>query len=130
MTYVEWFDDFHKKRDKIVQKFKNRSQEEIIEYFVFENMVKNEPDFCLLYKEKKKCHNMEYLNCFFCACPYFEFNDDGLKVENGITVKSRCLISSKNSSKFIYKNVEHCDCSNCIVPHTKKFVTKFFKTYR
>lgn len=124
MTYTQWLKDFSTKRKTILKKLKNLSQKEIIEYFVFENMVEKEPDFCLLYKEKKKCHNVEYLNCLFCACPHFSFNDKGLRKEGDVIVKSECKIDSKNGGKFVYENVEHQDCSNCHVPHTKQFVTK------
>lgn len=127
MTYKEWAEDFTCKRNKIIEKLKSRSDEEIIEYFVFENMVEKEPDFCLLYKEKKKCHDIAYLNCMLCACPHFSFDDAGLRKEGDITIKSECTIHSKNSSKFVYENVEHCDCTNCHVPHTKQFVRKNLK---
>jgi len=90
-------------------------------------MIENEPDFCLLYKEKKKCHDTEYLNCLFCACPYFKFDDDGIKKDKNLIVKSECTINSKHSSKFIYEGVEHLDCSTCKIPHTKKFASTFIK---
>ncbi len=90
-------------------------------------MVKNEVDFCPLYKDSKKCHDIEYLNCFFCACPYFVFDDNGLKQEKGITIKSKCSISSRKSLKFIYKNTEHCDCSNCTIPHNSKYISAHLK---
>ena len=50
-------------------KLEDKTTDEVIEYFKFENMVKNEPDFCPLYKDNKKCHDMEDLNCYLCACP-------------------------------------------------------------
>jgi len=37
----------------------NLSDDEIIKYFSYDNMVKNELDFCPLYKDNKKCHNIE-----------------------------------------------------------------------
>ena len=55
------------------------SDEEVIAYFKFENMVKKEPDFCPLYKDNKKCHDMKELNCYLCACPNFRFDDEGFK---------------------------------------------------
>ena len=54
MTYKEWFINHGNKHKKIVEKLQNLSNDEIIDYFRFENMQKNEPDFCLLYKENKK----------------------------------------------------------------------------
>ncbi|EFU69798.1 conserved hypothetical protein [Aliarcobacter butzleri JV22] len=79
MTYEEWFLNQGKEHQKIITKLKDYNIDEIIDYFKFENMVINEPNFCLLYKENKKCHNIENLNCYLCACPYFRFNDKGLK---------------------------------------------------
>ena len=55
----------------------NKNNEAIIEYFKYDNMKKNEPDFCPLYNLNKKCHEMEDLNCYLCACSYFRFNDKG-----------------------------------------------------
>jgi len=127
MTYKKWYEENHKKRAVILDKLKNNTAKEIREYFIFENMVKNEPDFCPLYKEKKKCHDVKYLNCFYCACVHFVFNDGGLEENEGIIIKSKCSISSKHSGKFIYENALHCDCSNCTIPHTEKFVLKNIK---
>ncbi len=128
MSYFEWFETHANKHHFVIEKLraKNYSPKEIIDYFVFENMVVCEPDFCLLYANKQKCHNKAYLNCFLCACPHFRFNDEGLRVEKGITCKSECSIQSKKSSWFIHDNVAHLDCSACIVPHTKAYITKHF----
>ncbi len=71
MTYISWIENHSKKHQKLVQKLYSLSENELIEYFLYENMQKNEPDFCLLYKENKKCHDMKNLNCYLCACPEF-----------------------------------------------------------
>ena len=67
MSYREWFkkqgEDHRKIVDKLVDK--GLSKAEIIEYFDFDNMVAKENDFCPLYKDNKKCHDMESLNCFY-----------------------------------------------------------------
>ncbi len=65
MSYSGWFESHAIKHKKIVDKLvaKNYTQEQIIEYFEFENLVKEENDFCLLYKTNTKCHEMESLNC-------------------------------------------------------------------
>jgi len=128
MSYLEWFETHANKHHIIVEKLhkKNYTKEMIIDYFFFENLVKEEPDFCLLYANKQKCHDMKALNCYLCACPNFRFNDAGLKVEKGITYKSECSIHSKNSSYFVYDNVAHLDCSACSVPHTKAYISKHF----
>ena len=128
MSYLEWFDTHANKHGTIVQKLcaQNYTKEMIIEYFSFENMVEKEPEFCLLYTNKQKCHDIKNLNCYLCACPHFRFNDKGLSVEDGITRKSECAIASKKSSEFVYEKVVHLDCSACIVPHTKAFIDKHF----
>ncbi|MCD6173018.1 MAG: hypothetical protein J7J96_04400, partial [Sulfurimonas sp.] len=81
MSYSSWFDAHATKHKKIVDKLvaKGYNTEQIIEYFDFDSMVKHENDFCPLYKDNKKCHDMESLNCYLCACPNFRFNDDGIK---------------------------------------------------
>jgi len=128
MSYLEWFETHANKHHVIVQKLctQNYTKNQIIDYFDFENMVKNEPDFCLLYEKKQKCHNLKALNCFLCACPNFRFNDKGLRIEKGVTCKSECSIGSKKSGVFVYENVAHIDCSACIVPHTKAYISKHF----
>jgi len=128
MTYLDWFDDHAKKHQKIIEKLtaKKLTKEEIIEYFVFENMVKYEPSFCPLYAQNKKCHEIEYLSCYFCACPHFRFKDSGIEKIEEKTKYSFCAINSKDGSEGVYGDAIHQDCSKCLVPHTKKYVTKNF----
>jgi len=126
MTYIEWFNEHAKKHKTIVDKLvaKGYSKEQIIDYFDFDNMVNAEPDFCLLYQDNKKCHNMEKLNCYLCACPYFRFNDEGLGLYNEFKILSKCDIH--NGKEFAVEKSIHHDCSNCTVPHHKSFVEKNF----
>jgi len=128
MSYLEWFETHANKHHTIVQKLSAQkyTKERMIDYFLFENMVEKEPDFCLLYANKQKCHDIKALNCYLCACPHFRFNDAGLRVEEGVTCMSECSIGSKKSGVFVYENVAHLDCSVCIVPHTKAFIRKHF----
>ena len=65
MSYLEWFETHANKHRVIVQKLstQNYTKEMIIDYFLFENMVEKEPNFCLLYAKKQKCHNLQALNC-------------------------------------------------------------------
>lgn len=126
MTYKEWFLNHGNKHKKIIEKLKHLSNDEIIDYFRFENMQKNEPDFCLLYKENKKCHDIEDLNCYLCACPYFRFDDNGLeKIENK-TLFSKCSINSKKGSTFEGDDYIHHDCTSCVIPHKKNYIKKEF----
>ncbi len=123
MGYKSWFDTHAKKHKRIVDKLlkEGRSREEIIEYFLFDNMLKNEPDFCPLYKKNKKCHQIEELNCYLCACPNFRFNDEAT------IKKSYCSINSKEGRELKTQNgIIHQDCSNCTIPHHKKYIQNNF----
>ena len=126
MGYSDWFDKHAEKHKKIVDKLveRNYSKEQIIEYFEFENMVKEELDFCPLYADNKKCHDMQSLNCYLCACPNFRFSDAGIGEYNGQKILSKCEIN--NGEEFASKGVIHHDCSSCSVPHHKAFVEKNF----
>lgn len=127
MTYEEWFLKQGKLHKTVLKKLENLSNEEIIEYFKFENMLKNEPDFCPLYKESKKCHDMEDLNCYLCACPHFRFNDLGIKkTEDNKILYSVCSINSKKGSHFSTNSAIHQNCSDCLIPHKKKFIKTNF----
>lgn len=127
MGYINWFENHAQKHRKIVQKLqlKGMIQKEIIEYFEYDNMIKNESDFCPLYLKNKKCHNMEQLNCYMCGCPNFRFNDEGLGIYDNFKIKSECVIA--NGEKKAYNGVIHQDCSQCRVPHYKVFIEKNFK---
>ena len=126
MSYSSWFEAHALKHKKIVDKLvaMGYTKEQIIDYFDFDNMVEKENDFCPLYKEPKKCHDMESLNCYLCACPNFRFNDNGLGTYNEYKILSKCDIN--NGEKFAGKGVIHQDCSSCSVPHHKAYVEKNF----
>ncbi len=126
MSYESWFNEFANKHKAIVEKLVNNnfSKEEIIEYFDFDNMVKKENDFCPLYKDNKKCHDMEKLNCYLCACPNFRFNDEGIKTYNDKKILSECDIH--NGEKLLAGDKIHQDCSRCTVPHHKSYISKNF----
>ena len=128
MTYQEWYEEHANKHKTIVEKLQKKglSKEEIVEYFDFENMVKMEKDFCLLYSENKKCHDVKTLNCYLCACPHFRFKDEGFeKIENK-TKYSFCSIDAKDGKTAIYGDAIHQDCSACTVPHHKSYILKNF----
>jgi len=111
-NYLKWRKEHKQKIDTIVNKLSHLTKSELVDYFEYENMKINEPDFCPLYKDNKKCHNMEYLNCYFCACPFFEVTP----------THSLCNINSKYGSTIKSPNgYIHQNCSNCTIPHTKHF---------
>lgn len=128
MSYFDWFVKHADKHAVLVERLhkKGLTKKEIIGYFHFENMAEKEPSFCLLYTNKQKCHTMANLNCYLCACPHFRFNDEGIKEEDGIVIKSLCAIHSAKSAFFLHEGMGHLDCSKCILPHTKVFIEKHF----
>jgi len=135
MTYRSWFDDFAKRHQHIVQKLRQKgyTKEQIINYFDFENMLQHEPNFCPLYQELneagtqgKKCHDMERLNCYLCACPHFRFNDAGIDKIEKRTRYSLCDIDSKEGSAGVYGEMIHQDCSGCRIPHHLKYIQKHY----
>ena len=128
MSYTSWFEEHTQKHNIIVEKLvsKGFTKEKIIDYFDFENMVKEEKDFCPLYADNKKCHDMEKLNCYLCACPNFRFDDKGIKKVEQNTQYSFCNIESKDGKQGVYGNKIHQDCSKCGVPHHRAYVEKNF----
>ncbi len=126
MSYSSWFQEHGKKHQKIMAKLTHLNSDEVIAYFRFENMVKSEPDFCPLYKKNKKCHDIDNLNCYLCACPNFRFNDNGFKKIEDKTLYSKCSIDSKDGSKYIGDDAIHQNCAGCLVPHHEKYIKKRF----
>ena len=128
MSYETWVKEHAKKHKKIIDKLLKQGldKEQIIDYFDFENMKEKERDFCPLYAQNKKCHNMKELNCYLCSCPNFRFNDEGLKKMDEKTLFSTCSIESKEGKQGIYGEAIHQDCSGCTVPHHRAYVEKHF----
>ncbi len=126
MTYIEWFNGHGEKHAKIMQKLKDLSDDEVIKYFRFDNMVEKENDFCPLYKDNKKCHDYEELNCYLCACPNFRFDVDGIEKQDDKTLFSYCGIDSKDGAQYIGDDYIHQNCSGCLVPHKEKYIKKNF----
>jgi len=127
MSYSTWFQTHGEKHRAIMDKLSTLSDEEVITYFRFDNMVKNEPDFCPLYKDNKKCHDMPKLNCYLCACPNFRFDDEGFKQIENKTLFSTCDVDSKDGSQYISNNAIHQNCAGCLVPHHEAYIKKVFK---
>ena len=128
MNYETWVEEHVKKHKRIIDKLVKQGldKERIIDYFDFENMKEKERDFCPLYVQNKKCHDMKELNCYLCSCPNFRFNDEGFKKVDGKTLFSSCSIDSKDGKQGIYGEAIHQDCSGCTVPHHKAYVQKHF----
>jgi len=126
MSYQKWFEAHGRKHAAVMAKLTHLSDDEVITYFRYENMVQNEPDFCPLYAEGKKCHDIEKLNCYLCACPNFRFDDAGFEVDEGKSLKSYCAIDSKEGAQFVGEDAIHQNCSGCTVPHHESYIKKHF----
>ena len=126
MTYSEWFEAHAARHEKIMRSLTALSDAEVIDYFLYENMQQKHPDFCPLYESNTKCHEMDELNCYFCACPHFRFSDAGISKEKGKTRYSLCHIDAKDSADFETEDAIHLDCSACELPHKKGVIQKHF----
>jgi hypothetical protein len=135
MSYIKWFEEQAAKHKAVMKRLlaEGLDKEAIIAYFDFENMRVKEPDFCPLYREKnedgtlgKKCHDMESLNCYLCACPNFRFRDEGFEKREGKTLYSHCSIDSKEGRQGVYGEAIHQDCSKCSVPHHVSYIRKHY----
>ena len=100
-----------------MEKLSHLSDDEIVDYFDYANMRVKEPSFCPLYKDNKKCHDMEGLNCYLCACPNFRVEEK----------RSFCSIGSKDGGSIEHGGFIHQDCSKCTVPHKKEYIKKNFR---
>ncbi len=126
MSYKSWFDTHAQKHKEIVDRLENLSDDQVIAYFDFDNMVKKEPDFCPLYKDNKKCHDTKELNCYLCACPNFRFDDESDKMQEGKILFSVCSIESKDGAQYVGEEAIHQNCSGCLVPHKIDYIKKHF----
>ena len=128
MSYQSWFKNHGKKHKGIVLKLvsKGYSKKRIIDYFEFENMTGLEPDFCPLYENTQKCHDIPHLNCYFCGCPFFRFHSDGIPKSNGVKMYSYCHIHSQFGRQISFDKATHQDCSQCPLPHGRRYVSSHF----
>ena len=123
---MEWFESHANKHAAIMKNLTHLNDDQVIDYFVYENMQKKHPDFCPLYADNTKCHEMEELNCYFCACMHFRFSDKGLKKEGDKIRYSLCSIEAKEARDFVSDDAIHLDCSGCLIPHKRSVVKKYF----
>lgn len=130
MSYIEWKKAQESKVHTILSKLGYADIDNIVEYFNYDNMVEKEPDFCPLYKDKIKCHNIDNLNCYYCGCPYFIVNSKPIADNNNVMLESHCFINSKHRSSYITNPDadgimhKHCDCTHCTIPHKAGYVKK------
>ena len=126
MNYHQWLEEFGKRHHAIVRQLAESSDEEIIDYFRYENLRRRHPEFCLLYERGEKCHEMEDLNCYLCGCPHFRYCDEGIDTVDGKTRYSFCAIDAKEGKTFETDTAIHQDCSDCPLPHLRGFIKKHF----
>ncbi len=117
MSYLSWFNKHANKHQQIVQKI---DESELINYFKWDNISKSDVDFCPLFTKREKCHEMENLNCYLCACPNFRFDDSAKRV------KSWCSINSEQGKQIEHNGLIHQDCSGCTIPHHQKYIEDNF----
>jgi len=129
MTYNDWYEGHKQKHKAIVEKLQAQGLDEydIVQYFIFDNMVEKEPDFCELYATNTKCHDMYELNCYMCGCPHFRFYQNPREME-GLDYHSVCSINSKRGRRSIREGDEvHQDCSGCSIPHGEDYILRNFE---
>lgn len=124
--YAQWFEDFADKHRAIVKGLDGLSGEEVVAYFDYDNMRRHHPDFCPLYREGIKCHDIEELNCYLCACPLFRFCDAGIDRIGEKIRYSFCAVDSRWSATAETETAIHQDCSECSLPHRRRFIEKCF----
>lgn len=124
MKYIDWFIEHSKKHKAILEGLDGKSKDEIVDYFYYDNMRQKHRDFCPLYAQNSKCHDIKNLNCYMCGCPYFRFNDNGIKTKENRVVYSLC--TKGFGELFESKDAIHQDCSKCTLPHSKKFISDNF----
>jgi len=126
MNYTQWYDQHAKKHAAIMKKLEHLDEFDVVQYFIFENMVEKEPDFCELYATKTKCHEMYELNCYMCGCPHFRFYQSPVREED-VVFHSVCSINSKRGKRSIRGEDEiHQDCSQCNIPHGEDYIFSHF----
>ena len=126
MTYRQWYEEFGNRHRAVIGQLAEESGEELIEYFLYENMRRLHPDFCPLYTRGEKCHDLEELNCYLCGCPHFRYCDDGIDTVEGKVRYSLCAIDAKEGRRFETEEAIHQDCSGCPLPHLSGFIRRHF----
>ena len=123
VSYEQWLINHGAKHEKIINllQAKQYSKKQIVEYFDYENMRLEHPEFCILYAKNQKCHDTKDLNCFFCGCPHFRFF-----TRPKDNLHSYCSIDSKDGEQICYETGIHQDCTYCTIPHKTSYVLQFY----
>ena len=97
---------------KLSREIISKRIDSLIEEYDFESRKKSHSEECICYKQNKKCHNLEKLNCFFCFCPHYDIEKE----------KGGCKINSSKGKYIKQGDKEIFDCSNCDYPHKRNNV--------
>jgi len=94
----------------------------IIQETSFAVRSKKYPEQCPYYRKTHSCHpEVQDLNCFLCACPYYKSDS----LEGGCEINSN---SGKWHSPYPYSSSNKVwDCSDCSIPHSPEFVEKWLR---
>jgi len=93
----------------------------IVKFMSFAERSKREPvseDDRICYQSEKQCHNIPNLNCFVCACPNYESEDEvgGCRLASS---KGKYIKTTITSDRMIW------DCSDCGYGHSPNYVELF-----
>ena len=126
MSYLAWFKRHGEKHAALLRKLAHLDDDALLAYFRFENLSKAEPDFCPLFAQNRRCHETKALNCYWCACPHFRFDDEGFERIDGKVFKSYCAIDAKDGGQIVSGDAIHQDCSRCLLPHKESVLRRHF----
>jgi Zn-finger protein len=99
----------------LAKKILEKRTNDLVEEYDFEKRKKTHPEECICYKENKKCHDIENLNCFFCFCPNYNME----------TEEGKCKMSCQDGKYINTMKGKIFDCSACKTFHKKEEVTKY-----
>ena len=126
MNYSRWSRVFSRKHAAILATLEGLSVEEVVDYFTYDNMRLNHPEFCPLYAQGRRCHELRELNCYLCACPHFRYCDTGIERIGRRIRYSYCAVDAPGAAEFWTETAIHQDCSGCLLPHHRGFILGHF----
>lgn len=101
----------HDLSKEIIEKRINK----LIEEWDFERRKESNSEECICYKQDKKCHNIEDLNCLFCFCPYY----------NTQLAEGKCNITSPMARYIDNHDGKILDCGDCDLMHRKENIKRY-----
>lgn len=127
-----WRKKMTRRSGRLIRKLKRRglSDRDILDFFIYDNLIHSEKRFCPLFASGQKCHifSADRLNCLGCYCPYFELTveEKGSEIECG-----SCSVNSPAAQRFSSDGkVKILDCSMCVIPHQASTAMKVLRSYK